>query len=453
MRISILSILLFSLLFSNSNAQSCLPNGITLGSQANVNAFVANFSNCEEIEGFLDIQGATVTDISGLSNLRKVHGNLFIRDCPQLLSLDGLQNLDSVGRGFSLLNCINLNSIDSLYNLKHIHEDFYLQNCKALTDLSGLESLTFVGNELFIGDNDLLENIQALAGLQTVQTNIWIEDNPVLQTLQGLENLSTFGGFFRLLYNQGLQSLCDWSNLSAIQEFVTVIGNNSLINFQGFESITSIGGGIRIENNASLQNLNGLNNLSSIDGDLSIRESNALTDLSALSNLTAINGRLNFEINELLFTLSGLDQIDHTTISELTIVSSPNLSMCAVASICNYLSAQSGPAFIWENGIGCDAIQQVQELCVFLGEQQMEKNQFELYPNPNHGTFHFRMDKPFNSHQTLEIHDLSGRILYSKIIPSGMQHIDIETLGLANGMYLLRISGNESANKTFIIQH
>ena len=429
------------------SAQTCYPNGITLVNQTSVDAFVLNNPTCEEIEGFLTIDGSTITDISGLLNLRKVGGFLFIRNCSQLLSLDGLQNIDSIGGGFSILNNLNLNSIDSLYRLKHVGGDFYLQDCNALINLNGLENLSFIGGELFIGDNDLLENMQALAGLQTVQTNIWIEDNPVLQTLQGLENLSSFGGYFRLLRNEGLQSLCNWSNLTEIQEFITVIGNSSLVNFQGLESITSIGGNLRIENNASLQNLNGLNNLGFIDGDLSITNANSLIDLNALSNLSAINGRLSLETNEVLFTLSGLDQINPESMSELTIGFSPNLSMCAVASVCNYLNAATGPAYIRENAMGCDTEFQVRTMCEFLGESKIESYGLSIFPNPTQDFIQIKSDSPLN---LVELYDLQGRKLHSILKP---QENSIHLSHLDSGIYFLQIFNDNKVISKKLVKH
>lgn len=61
-------------------SQSCLPNGITFKSQAEIDNFQTNYPGCTEIEGPLSIWDSTyshndITNIDGLSVLTYIGGS------------------------------------------------------------------------------------------------------------------------------------------------------------------------------------------------------------------------------------------------------------------------------------------------------------------------------------------------------------------------------------------
>jgi len=73
--ISLVFILIF-VSFSATNAQPCLPQGITFTSQEQIDNFQAVFPNCTEIEGDVIISGNDITTLDGLLVLTAVGGFL-----------------------------------------------------------------------------------------------------------------------------------------------------------------------------------------------------------------------------------------------------------------------------------------------------------------------------------------------------------------------------------------
>jgi hypothetical protein len=90
--------LLIVLLMVSGKAQSCLPDGITFSTQAQIDSFQTNYPECTEIEGDVTIGGWDNTNLNGLSVLTSTEGNVFIGDDAggnhALTSLTGLDNID-----------------------------------------------------------------------------------------------------------------------------------------------------------------------------------------------------------------------------------------------------------------------------------------------------------------------------------------------------------------------
>jgi hypothetical protein len=85
------------------NAQpcsTCLPEGITFTTQAQIDNFQTNYPNCTELEGDVIIEGRSIINLNGLSILESIGGSLYIYiyNNPALTSLTGLDNveLDSI---------------------------------------------------------------------------------------------------------------------------------------------------------------------------------------------------------------------------------------------------------------------------------------------------------------------------------------------------------------------
>src|SRR5688572_8515799 len=88
---TLLQIIAFVLLTSASQAQIC--EGETIHSQESLEEFGA--MNCQHISGGLYI-GGTVRDLTPLSNLRSMNGDLWVA-ASSLKNFQGLNNLDSIG--------------------------------------------------------------------------------------------------------------------------------------------------------------------------------------------------------------------------------------------------------------------------------------------------------------------------------------------------------------------
>ncbi len=104
------SILFFGL-FSVCSAQ-VIEGDVFLSTQAEVNSFVGT-----SIAGNLAIQGSDIVDLTPLSILASVGGDLSVQNNAALQNLAGLSNLTSVGGNLSVYNNTSLNRFCGLYPL------------------------------------------------------------------------------------------------------------------------------------------------------------------------------------------------------------------------------------------------------------------------------------------------------------------------------------------------
>jgi len=184
----------------------------TLDTQEEVNAFVATFSNCNTIDGNLTI-ARTVNDISGLSFLETITGNLNIDNCDQLISLDGLQNISTIGGYLRIYHLDNLTSLEDINgeSLKEIGGYLTIDLCRELTDISALEGLSAVDGDILINNNDKLTSLSGLDSLRFVEGQFAIRNN---------DNLTDCGAICMLINNgriEGGNSV--YSNASGCNSF------------------------------------------------------------------------------------------------------------------------------------------------------------------------------------------------------------------------------------------
>ncbi len=178
--------------------QNNYPN-VELESQAEVDAYVDNFSFCGEVPGVLRI-GTTfsdppsdITDISGLSFITSVGSNLFIFQNHNLSSLDGLQNITSIGNSISITNNDGLTNLSGFPAINAINSNFSIDNCAGLTSLEGLNQVSSIGGDVYLSNTTNLTSLSALSNLQTINGELDIRICLDLLSFDGLENLTTIG--------------------------------------------------------------------------------------------------------------------------------------------------------------------------------------------------------------------------------------------------------------------
>jgi len=91
-----------ALLQGTAFAQSCLPDGITFTTQAEIDNFQTNNPNCTEIEGNVMIDGPNITNLNGLNVLTSIGGYLAIWSTNNMISLAGLDNVTSIAGGLDI---------------------------------------------------------------------------------------------------------------------------------------------------------------------------------------------------------------------------------------------------------------------------------------------------------------------------------------------------------------
>ncbi len=433
----------FLLITINLFSQPCLPEGIIFSTQEEIDNFQTNYPGCTEIEGDVEIHGVDIANLDGLNGLTSLGGKLIIgtRDLfnwmlpgnPSLSSIAGLSNVTFIGGGLYIGRNDTLVNLAGLDNVSVIAGDLWIVANTNLNSLSGLENLSVVEGDLFIG---------AYWGL------FWIDpDNPSLTSLMGLSNVSSIGGTIRIAHNDALTSLAGLDNLTSIGGGFIISDNESLGNITGLDSLTSIGGRLYFGYNDSLTNVEGLNNLASVGGDLSFSENYVLTSLSGLSNLSAIGGKLSFRENTALTDLTDLDNIEAGSITELFIVDNTSLSSCEAKSICDYLATPNGIIEIHDNAPGCNSKEEVQEACDSIASvwEICSENTFTISPNPMNPTTLIQYTLNQNSEVTLQILDLSGRLvafLVNEVQQQGEQQVIFNTSDLPAGIYFCILKTN-----------
>ncbi|MEZ5197940.1 MAG: T9SS type A sorting domain-containing protein [Bacteroidales bacterium] len=406
---------------------SCLPEGITFTTQAEIDNFQANYPGCSEIEGNVIIMGDDITNLNGLLVLTSIEGSLYLGHSdpgvPSLTSLSGLANLQVIGESLVIGNKnvggpVNnsLLSLAGLESLTSVGNKLDIGGMHSLSNLSGLNNLTTIGGLFRVAFNNSLVNLEGLDNI----TSIWsiaIERNFSLINLAGLENITSTPGGISIYANSitslsglenlysiegglsigwcaglddlsGLSNLSDIglgfevyitniSNLSGLSNLVSIGGNfeiyqnQNLINFEGIDGLVSIGGDLSIGTaglgglvgNPSLVNCVGFQNLNSVGGSLIVYGNDSLSTLMGLENITSIAGDLRIAGNSSLTSLSGLDNIASSTITNLYIWDNDTLSTCQVQSICEYLIAPNGTITIEYNAPGCNSSEEVDSLC------------------------------------------------------------------------------------------
>jgi len=227
-------LLIVLMVWSTGSSQSCLPQGISFSTQAQIDNFHSNYPNCTQIEGDVQIIGADIANLNRLNVLTSIGGTLQINYTDSLKALSGLNNVTSIGGHLMIVSNNALTSLTGLEGVTSIVGSLWIQANNALTSLTGLNNVTSVGGELFMGYNTIITNLTGLEGLKSLGGQLGINSNNALTSLTGLEELKSIGG------NLGIQS------------------NATLASLTGLEGLDSISGYIWIKNNLTLTTLTGL---------------------------------------------------------------------------------------------------------------------------------------------------------------------------------------------------
>lgn len=385
---------------------------VTLTTQAEVDAF-----SCSNITGNLIIEGSDINDLDAIAtgsgfNL-SIGGDIIVRNCPNLSSLEGidivtgvggrfvLENLPSVttmgGFNFSLSSCreLNISSCPALILDKSFivlnNVDFFLniEGLMVSQDLSGqFSNLTFAPNIRIFGNNGLqgLPNFSNLTNSASIV--ISNNTNSILSGFTGITSMSSYtdavsgiswDGHIFILNNQGDTNLSLFPNLETTIGQILIKDNFTLFDIDGFSSLTSVGSifieyntvlsisgfsnlasaafikifennaGVAMLRNNVLPGINGFNSLTSLSTGLDISNNIDLISISGFSNLSTCPSLL-INQNTFLNNVTGFNSI--SSINTFTVTSNPQLSEC-----CWMLDIMdiANNTTISSNGIGCSA--------------------------------------------------------------------------------------------------
>lgn len=403
-------------------SQSCLPDGITFSTQAQIDSFQVNYPNCTEIEGDVNIQGSSIRNLYGLSVLTSIGGSLSIRYNDLLSNVTGLNNLTQIGSLLSIEYNDSLKNITAFFNLTDIGTFIYIQGNAALTSLNGLEGITTI-RRLVIWNNDGLTSLTGLDNLTSISVYLSIYHNDSLINFSGLNQLDSIGGDLIITFNAGLTSM------------------------EGLERLTYVGSSLQIGYNDILNSLEGLDELTYIRLGLFIAHNPNLTNVSDLINLTTVKHAVWIEDNDVLGSLSGIDNLNPIVFDTLYICDNQMLTECEVQSVCEYLANSPYYTIINNNATGCNSIPEVIETCLAdVGESQTGDQLRALDISPNPSTTAITIALPTTApidNATLSIYNVNAQQVISRSITEPITVLDISTL--PSGVYFARITTERTA--------
>ena len=326
-----------SIIFLSSSILN--SQNVVFTSQADLNNFTPTTSVIlgDLIIG-LDNMPSDIFDLSNLTNIKIIHGNLIIQQNPLLVSLNGLSNLENIDKDLLILDNENLINLEGLDNLLAIGDRFAIRENDNLFDLKGIENLDKV-NRVDIRLNPQLNNLDAINNINgtggvlkelLIVSNdnlvrISTEDNPLkiisceysyihsngkLANLHGLnllENTKQIGTDYELKIsdNEGLVSVDGLENLDSVG-FFWLEDNINLTDIQGISNLKA-SGIFRIENSPKLQTLLPLKNMNSCSflnlKNLGIENLNGLENILELEAFT-------IKDNQDLLTLDGTENLN-----------------------------------------------------------------------------------------------------------------------------------------------
>ncbi len=212
-------------------SQSCLPNGLFLNNQSQVDQFATLYPGCKIIEGGLSVNGEDIKHLDGLTQITNIKGDVFITNVDSLQNIDGLQNVTSLG------GTVRFQGLPSLTSL----------NLRKLT--------TVTGDFLYISDIPLVKSIDKLNALDTVTGIFQVWSMDTLSELR-LDKLSFVGKDFALFRNRNIKNLNTLGNLNHIGDGLRLYENELLVDISGLSPILKIDGPLVINDNPLLSTCN-----------------------------------------------------------------------------------------------------------------------------------------------------------------------------------------------------
>lgn len=262
-----------------------------------------------EISGSLTIRDSGsfsdfyITDLTPLTYLTKIDGNLRIEMNYRLKNLEGLNHLTSIDGEFIIKNNFELMGLQGLEGLISVGADLEVTGNSELIDVDGLINLNSVGGNLGIASSPVT-SLKGLSSLTHIGLNLYIIDIEVTN-MEGLEGIALLERNLNISDCNKLESLIGFDNLTDVKARVYISDNDSLINLEGLGKLKTIGDIFEINANTSLKNLDGIESLTTV-WFFEIRNNNQLENIDGLANLSSVTHNLNISHNQALVDLCGI---------------------------------------------------------------------------------------------------------------------------------------------------
>jgi hypothetical protein len=275
----------------------------------------------ECVDGDLLIDSNDLTDLSLLSSLVRVGGNITVTQNPELEGLDGIDGLTNLEGSLSIRTNVSLRSLDALGRVQgHVGGYIGIVNNRALTNISGLRGITSAGI-VTLDANDIL-NVNGLEGVTDVEGLI-ITSNGQLRDIEGLRALQRADGPIRIVANPLLATGSGLQSLASVSTDLIFEGNASL-EYLDLAALTTVGGSFTVVSHASLHTLN-LPVLDGVEGRIRLVSNPVLETLEAPSLVTPPENMI-IQAQNLLPDLAGFASLSGTIPGELFIGTNPALT-------------------------------------------------------------------------------------------------------------------------------
>lgn len=143
-------------------------------------ADIAQLEGIRAVQGELQVDKTTFTDLDFLGCVEEVGDTLTIFGNPELTNVEGLAALRRVGGALILTENTALPELDTARDLTEVGNSVIIQDNSAMTGISGLTSLATIDGAINIRSNDVLQHIDGLRGLRRVGGQLAITQNPSL---------------------------------------------------------------------------------------------------------------------------------------------------------------------------------------------------------------------------------------------------------------------------------
>lgn len=226
------------------NAQAaCTVTDFT--TQAAIDNFPTNSSNCTEITGDVNITGSDIVNLTGLAAVTSIGGHLNI-DGTNLTNLTGLGALATLGGYLRIASNGSLTSIAALSKITTVNGFLSVGLNNVLTSLTGLQNITSITGAVSLGSNNALIDFGGLSGLLTINGFLSIANNPALTSVAGLSKLTALststgptssGNALTITENGALTTLSGLDNIASSSINSLTIQNSGNLSVCGVRSI------------------------------------------------------------------------------------------------------------------------------------------------------------------------------------------------------------------------
>lgn len=452
-----------ALLLPTFMAAQCPLGDVTLNEQWEVDAYAAQYANCDTLPGDLFLAGPEFTDLSVFNELKVIQGDLrYYGILWEPFDFSALGQLTHIGGDLRVEECERWNSFDGLQSLERIEGDLFAGG-DSLTSFFGLGNLEYVGGDFVSGGGPLMYSFAGLNSLDTVMGMFRIgttapvpsvtipngldhvggdfEIYGTVPTMQGGNQLTRVDGRFVIINT--IPSATAFPQLGVVYDLWAPARNDYP---QGMlPALDTVLHELHFTDAAGQTVLSGFNGIRYIGYRLYLGALDGVTAVVDAFQDLDTTGQLLISNNDDLVDISAFDQA--MGIGHLEIDYNPLLSYCHVQAVCDRIALGALPSpTITSNAPDCNSVAEVEALCTLttaLSEHDAPRP--TLYPNPVGDRLW--LDPPPAPGTPVRVLDATGRVWIDAVW--GAKGLPVQAL--PSGAYVLQLfDGHRQLRSPFV---